>query len=451
MQITLTNSRTRQKQAFQPLDPQEVRMYACGPTVYNRPHLGNARSAVVYDVLYRLLRQCFAKVTYVCNITDVDDKIIAAAKEQQTSIAQITEQTTSFYHQDMAALNCLSPTHEPRATDHIGEMIEMITALINNKHAYVAEGHVLFAVESYAEYGKLAGRNVEEMIAGSRVEVAPFKRNPMDFVLWKPAASGEEDASFASPWGHGRPGWHIECSAMAKKYLGTEFDIHGGGADLIFPHHENEVAQSCCANNSKILANFWVHNGFLTVGGEKMSKSLGNFKTVHDILTQGVSGWVVRFFYLTAHYRKPLDLNNESFANAQKAQTKFIHALADFDRTQPLERNEELLSILADDLNTAKFIAKLYELAADKASQKRLWFGLHLLGLENLPIAEDDIIIPPVIDALAQQRQAAKAAKNWQEADQLRQKILEAGFALQDMPENQYKITILPQHDGSKN
>jgi cysteinyl-tRNA synthetase len=437
MQIKLTNSLTKAKEILKPLVDNTVKMYVCGPTVYDRAHLGNARSAVVYDLLFRLLRECVTQVIYVRNITDVDDKIIIAAREQQISIDAITKQMTAYYHEDMKELNCLEPTFEPRATAHITEMIAMIQTLIEHGHAYVAEGHVLFDISSYEQYGNLAKRSVDSMIAGSRVEVAPFKRSPMDFVLWKPALADEVKASFPSPWGHGRPGWHIECSAMSAKYLGSEFDIHGGGADLMFPHHENEIAQSCSAHGTKKMASFWVHNGFLTVDGEKMSKSLGNFKTLREVIDTGISGWIIRFFYLTAHYRKPLDLNAKSFIDANKALQKFAVALSDFNFASPLKRDEELLAILADDMNTPKFIAKLHELAAAD-EKERLWYGLNLLGLEKFP--NNKVIIPEEIHLLARERQAAKSNKNWAEADRLRKEIEDAGFNIVDLPQNGYNL-----------
>jgi cysteinyl-tRNA synthetase len=444
MQIKLTNSLTKSKEIFKPLAENIVKMYVCGPTVYDRAHLGNARSAVVYDLLFRLLRECFEQVVYVRNITDVDDKIIIAAREQQIPIDEITKQMTAYYHEDMAALNCLEPTFEPRATAHITEMIVMIQTLIDSGHAYVAEGHVLFDISSYEQYGNLAKRSIDSMIAGSRVEVAPFKRNPMDFVLWKPSLPDEVKASFPSPWGHGRPGWHIECSAMSAKYLGSEFDIHGGGADLMFPHHENEIAQSCSAHRTNKMASFWVHNGFLTVNGEKMSKSLGNFKTLREVIDTGISGWIIRFFYLTAHYRKPLDLNAKSFIDANKALQKFTAALGDFNFDSPLIKDEELLSILADDMNTPKFIAKLYELAAN-GEKERLWYGLNLLGLEKFP--NIITIIPEEIHTLARKRQIAKSNKDWGEADRLREKIEAAGFVIVDLPQNGYNLKAKNKHN----
>ena len=308
VEIKLWNTKTRTKDPFVPLDPQDVRMYVCGPTVYDRAHIGNARPVVVFDTLYRLLRHVYGAdhVTYVRNFTDVDDKINARALEMQRAgdarsltriIRQLTDETIGWYHDDMDALGALRPTHEPRATDYIAQMVAMIEVLVEKGHAYAAEGHVLFAVKSYADYGKLARRSLDDMRAGARVEVAPYKQDPMDFVLWKP--SSDEEPGWDSPWGRGRPGWHIECSAMAGELLGESFDIHGGGIDLAFPHHENEVAQSACACPEGAFARYWMHNGFLQVEGEKMSKSLGNFFTVHDLLEKGVPGEVIRFVLLS--------------------------------------------------------------------------------------------------------------------------------------------------------
>ncbi len=427
MKIYLHNSLARQKEEFIPIDKANVRMYVCGPTVYDRPHLGNARSAVVYDVLFRLLKAVYPQVTYARNITDVDDKIINASKETGKPINEITTTMTQYYHADIAALNCLPPTVEPRATTHIQEMILMIQDLIEKKHAYEAEGHVLFSVESFKEYGKLARRSVEDMIAGARVEVAPYKKNPADFVLWKPA----DDNGFASPWGMGRPGWHIECSAMSKKHLGAEFDIHGGGADLMFPHHENEVAQSECANDHK-FARYWVHNGFLTVNGEKMSKSLGNFKTVREVLDEGVEGVVIRYVYLTTHYKKPLDYSDKAIEDAKKSIERFRLALK--NSSSEKANSAEILEALADDINTPLALAKLHEYAnaaikGDVAAVAELAAGAELLGL-NLTTASKEI--PAEVIKLAEERVAAKKAKNWALADELRNKISALGYTVKD-------------------
>ncbi|WP_210877224.1 cysteine--tRNA ligase [Roseovarius autotrophicus] len=359
--IRLHNTRTRKKEVFTPLDPENVRMYVCGPTVYDRAHLGNARPVVVFDVLYRLLRHVHGvgHVTYVRNFTDVDDKINARAAESGRAISEITAETTQWFLDDMAALGALEPDHMPRATEFIPQMVAMIERLISGGHAYEAEGHVLFAVESYAEYGRLSGRTLDDMIAGARVEVAPYKRNPMDFVLWKP--SSDDLPGWDSPWGRGRPGWHIECSAMSFELLGESFDIHGGGNDLMFPHHENEIAQSCCAHPHGDFARYWLHNEMLQVEGKKMSKSLGNFFTVRDLLDQGVPGEVIRFVFLSTHYRKSMDWTAEKAREAEKTLRKWRCM---FDSVRPGKPHSRLLKALSDDMNTSLAIAELHALAA---------------------------------------------------------------------------------------
>ncbi|QIE45945.1 cysteine--tRNA ligase [Pseudohalocynthiibacter aestuariivivens] len=357
--IKLHNTKTRRKEAFTPLDPDNVRMYVCGPTVYDRAHLGNARPVVVFDVLNRLLRHVYGDdhVTYVRNFTDVDDKINARAAADNRKIGDITEETIQWFLDDMGALGALEPDAMPRATQFIPQMVAMIEDLIAKGHAYEAEGHVLFAVESYTEYGALSGRTVDDMIAGARVEVAPYKRNPMDFVLWKP--SSDDLPGWDSPWGRGRPGWHIECSAMAYELLGESFDIHGGGNDLMFPHHENEIAQSCCAHPEGGFAQVWMHNEMLQVEGKKMSKSLGNFFTVRDLLDQGVPGEVIRFVFLSTHYRKPMDWTAEKAKEAEKVLRKIAQFLGRpmlqkpwVDRV-PKSPPQEIIEALSSDLNTS--------------------------------------------------------------------------------------------------
>ncbi|MBK1635655.1 cysteine--tRNA ligase [Rhodovulum adriaticum] len=367
-QITLYNTRTRQKERFEPIDPNNVRMYVCGPTVYDRAHLGNARPVVVFDVLFRLLRHVYGPdhVTYVRNFTDVDDKIIARADESGRPIDTITAETTQWFLEDMGALGALEPSHMPRATAYIGQMIAMIEALVEKGHAYAAEGHVLFDVNSYAAYGRLSGRSVDDMIAGARVEVAPYKRDPMDFVLWKP--STPDQPGWDSPWGRGRPGWHIECSAMAHDLLGETFDIHGGGNDLTFPHHENEIAQSCCAHPGSDFARVWMHNEMLQVEGKKMSKSLGNFFTVHDLLAghdgqPGIPGEVIRFVFLSTHYRKPMDWTSEKAREAESTLRKWRGLIAGVEPAP--SPAPEVIAALADDLNTAGAIAVLHRLAGE--------------------------------------------------------------------------------------
>ncbi|MFP5480899.1 MAG: cysteine--tRNA ligase [Alphaproteobacteria bacterium] len=386
--IRLTNSKTRRKEEFRPIDAANVRMYVCGPTVYDRAHLGNARPVVVFDTLYRLLRHVYGPehVTYVRNFTDVDDKINAEALRRQKAgapgtledlIHQRTEETIAWYHADMDALGALRPNHEPRATEYIGQMIAMIEGLIASGHAYAANGHVLFRVRSYQEYGKLSGRSIDDMIAGARVEVAPFKEDPMDFVLWKPS-SGQEPG-WVSPWGRGRPGWHIECSAMSHELLGESFDIHGGGLDLQFPHHENEIAQSACAHPHGDFAHYWLHNEMLQVEGKKMSKSLGNFFTVRDLLDQGIPGEVIRFVFLMTHYRSPMDWTAEKARQAEATLRKWRQLVAG---VKPSDPHHTIVEALADDLNSAGALSALHALARVIVTE-----GGFLLGTEMEPEA----------------------------------------------------------------
>jgi cysteinyl-tRNA synthetase len=369
--IRLTNSKTRKKEDFVPIDPANVRMYVCGPTVYDRAHLGNARPVVVFDVLNRLLRHVYGAghVTYVRNFTDVDDKINAEALRRQKAgapgtledlIHQRTDETIAWYHADMDALGAMRPDHEPRATEWIGAMVAMTLDLIAKGHAYEAAGHVLFRVRSYKEYGRFSGRSVDDMIAGARVEVAPFKEDPMDFVLWKPS-SGQEPG-WPSPWGKGRPGWHIECSAMAHELLGESFDIHGGGLDLQFPHHENEIAQSACAHPHGQFARYWLHNEMLQVEGKKMSKSLGNFFTVRDLLDQGVPGEVIRFVFLMTHYRSPMDWTAEKAREARQTLAQWF-TLTDGDVSEEA-LPDWMVEHLVNDLNTAGFIGAIHQMAS---------------------------------------------------------------------------------------
>ncbi|MEH6645624.1 cysteine--tRNA ligase [Sulfitobacter sp.] len=380
--LKLHNTKTRKREDFAPIDPQNVRMYVCGPTVYDRAHLGNARPVIVFDVLYRLLRHIYGAdhVTYVRNFTDVDDKINARSSVTGRSIGEITDETIGWFLEDMGAVGALEPTHMPRATAYIPQMVAMIEKLIAKGHAYAAEGHVLFAVESYKAYGALSGRSIDDMIAGARVEVAPYKRNPMDFVLWKPSNAGTP--GWDSPWGRGRPGWHIECSAMAHELLGSHFDIHGGGNDLMFPHHENEIAQSCCAGDK--FANVWLHNEMLQVEGKKMSKSLGNFFTVRDLLDQGVAGEVIRFVMLSTHYRKPMDWTEKKREEAEKTLRKW-YALA--VGAQESAVDDLMLGLLFDDLNTAGAITHMNKLAKG-GDAVLLRSGMRLLGLMSDVVPE---------------------------------------------------------------
>ena len=381
--LYIHNSLTRREERFEPSDPANVRMYVCGPTVYDLAHLGNARPVVVFDVLARLLRVLYPHLTYVRNITDVDDKINARARESGEPIAAITARTTADFHADMAALGALPPDREPRATGHIAEMIEIILKLIERGHAYAAEGHVLFAVASDPNYGNLSGRSQEELLAGARIDVAPYKRDPGDFVLWKP--STPDLPGWDSPWGRGRPGWHIECSAMAWKYLGETFDIHGGGSDLIFPHHENELAQSVCAFPGSAFARYWMHNGMLQVNGEKMSKSLGNFFTVRDVLAKA-PGEAIRLLLLRTHYRSVLDFTDQGLAEAKRELDRFYRALSAHSGVEAGDVPAPVLDALCDDLNTPLAIAQMRPLAdaalaGDAAAASGLLAAGAVLGL----------------------------------------------------------------------
>ncbi|MBL6665051.1 MAG: cysteine--tRNA ligase [Rickettsiales bacterium] len=441
------------------IEEEHMKFYVCGPTVYDRPHIGNARSIVVYDLFYRLFLVLFDRVTYVRNITDVDDKINNAAKEQNITINKLTDKIISFFKEDMSALNALDPTKEPRATDHIKEMITMIESLVEAGHAYVSQGHVLFDVNSFEDYGKLSNRNLDEMISGSRIEVADYKRNPLDFVLWKPSDEDDDESSkFESPWEYngsnlGRPGWHIECSAMSIKYLGANFDIHGGGADLQFPHHENEIAQSVCANKGSNYANYWVHNGFLTVNGEKMSKSLKNFITVKDLLDKKVKGVVIRFMLLSSHYRKPLDFNDKGLDDARKTIEKFNSVVIEQDllslgeiEKEDLGRYREgsiyvrVIHSLADDLNISKALADMHEevknIKMSDDEEKRLEFVKTLNFLGFLDREKFDNVIDEnseEIERKLQDRIEAKKNKDYALADKIRNELLEQGIVIEDI------------------
>ncbi len=446
VEIKLTNTATRKKEVFEPLDPDNVRMYVCGPTVYDRAHLGNARPVVVFDVLYRLLKYAakengWGKVTYVRNFTDVDDKINARAAESGRPIGAITAETTRWFLDDMAALGALEPDHMPRATEFIPQMVAMIEGLIASGHAYAAEGHVLFSVESYDAYGKLSGRSVEDMIAGARVEVAPYKKNPMDFVLWKP--STDDLPGWDSPWGRGRPGWHIECSAMSYELLGASFDIHAGGNDLMFPHHENEIAQSCCAHPDGQFARYWLHNEMLQVEGKKMSKSLGNFFTVRDLLDQGVPGEVIRFVFLSTHYRKPMDWTEKKAREAQATLEEIWSLVSNAKAAHP---DQTVIDALADDLNTPLAIAEIHRLVAEVkkghgdagvllASMKQLGHfhfrpTISSLGWGRFSEEEHQSAI-----GLARRWMALRDKKDFETADRLKERAAELGVQLMVLKE----------------
>jgi cysteinyl-tRNA synthetase len=454
MSITVYNTLKATKEAFQPLQPGRVTMYVCGPTVYNLAHIGNARPVVVFDVLARLLRTQYAEVIYARNITDVDDKIIAAARDGGRSIEAVTDEFTTKYREDMAALNALPPSLEPHATHNIDAMIALTETLLAKGHAYESQGHVLFAVESMPDYGRLSKRSLDDMLAGARVEVADYKRHPGDFVLWKPAA--DEDPGWDSPWGRGRPGWHLECSAMIRAHLGDTIDIHGGGRDLIFPHHENEIAQSRCAHGGDYVR-YWMHNAYLDIDGEKMSKSLGNFRTVRELLGH-YRGEVLRFALLSAHYRSPLNFSTELLAQAEANLGSFYTALRGVPdlpegMAQPIDAlaSEPFYQALEDDLNTPLAIAELHVLAkqlhkaadADKPLLKaRMLAAGKLLGiLQQAPEAwlqggaKAFDMTPEAIEGLIAERAAAKQQRDFARADAIRQQLLDAGVELEDSRE----------------
>jgi cysteinyl-tRNA synthetase len=437
MEMKLYDTLTREKRLLQPIDPARVRMYACGPTVYDYAHIGNARPIIVFDLLYRLLRHLYGPehVTYVRNVTDVDDKINKRAAERGISIRDLTEDTYKNFKEDVAALNCLPPTVEPRATEHIAEMKVLIERLIAAGNAYAAEDHVLFSVPSMKDYGQLSKRPLKEMIAGARVEVAPYKRDPMDFVLWKPSKEGEP--SWPSPAGiqaPGRPGWHIECSAMSWRHLGETFDIHGGGIDLVFPHHENEIAQSRCAFHTGVMANFWMHNGFLQVEGEKMAKSAGNFVTIHELLADW-PGDVIRLAMLGAHYRQPINWTLRALEEAEKALADWFNAAAGGADPRPAPA---VIEALADDLNTPKAIAEMHAMRS-RAGHKSLAGTLAFFGFRadsfvawRKKQAPELAVSEAEIEQLIETRLEARKTKNFAEADRIRAEIEAMGVELED-------------------
>ena len=454
MQLQLHNSQSGRKERFQPLDPGRVTLYVCGPTVYSRVHIGNGRPAVVFDVLFRLLRVLYGNVVYVRNVTDIDDKINAAAKANGEPIAALAERFTAAYREDVEALDTLPPSDEPRATEHIAEIIAMIERLIERGHAYVSEGHVLFHVPSDPEYGNLSHRSLEDMIDGARVEVAPYKRDPKDFVLWKP--STPDLPGWDSPWGRGRPGWHIECSAMIRKHLGETIDIHGGGSDLTFPHHENEAAQSRCANDAPVYVRYWVHNGMLTMGAEKMSKSLGNIVTIHELLERH-PGEVLRYALLAGLYRQQLAFSEESLVQASSSLGRLYDALRGVDDQSPITAGDfadlppgsyppAVLAALCDDLNTPKALAAMHHLAdqvhqakdaaARAARQRELLAGGWLLGLltrtPDQHFQRGSGIDATEIEALIEARNEARRARDFARADAIRHQLAERGIELED-------------------
>ena len=450
MTIKLYNIKNRKKEVFKPIDAKNVRMYVCGPTVYDRAHIGNARPVVVFDILYRLLRHKYGVtfVSYARNFTDVDDKINVKAISTGRSIREITDETIGWYNKDMAALGALEPNHTPRATEYIAEMIEMIKELIKKGHAYSSNDHVLFDVNSYESYGMLSRRSVDDMIAGARVEVAPYKRNPMDFVLWKP--SNNEQPGWESPWGLGRPGWHIECSAMARSLFGEKFDIHGGGLDLQFPHHENEIAQSCACCGQDSFANVWLHNEMLQVEGKKMSKSLGNFFSVRDLLDEGFSGEVIRFVYLSTHYSKPMDWTVKKAQEAEVTLRKWRKLTKDIQDSKLI--SEEVIEALNDDLNTSKAITALHGIAK-RGDAKTLKASAQLLGLLNNQMGgwvEENTFDLSALEALILDvRDKAMKTKDFSELDNLKSSFISAGLDVQ-MSKDGIKLIVGLQFDSSK-
>ena len=435
--LQITNSLSRKKEVFKPINPKKISLYSCGPTVYDNPHVGNARSLVVFDVLFRVLRSLYDNnVTYVRNITDVDDKIIDASKKQKKKINEITEEITKIFHENCKSLNCLEPSVEPKATNHIKEMVEMTSSLISKGFAYENKGNVYFNIKSFKDYGKLSNKNLDESKAGYRIETSDLKKNLMDFVLWKPSV--DEDPGWESPWGRGRPGWHLECSVMSEKYLGKKFDIHGGGLDLIFPHHENEIAQSRCNNNTGSFANYWIHNGFVTINKDKMSKSLGNIITISDAVKK-YSGQVVRLALLSAHYSQPLDWNDDLLNNQKSILNKWYNLYSDKQ-----DHNSIIDDILLDDLNTPGFIAKIHELynvAIKVDEKKKIEFNqaCRFLGLfsetkkdwesfKKSKIKVSESYILKKID----ERTVAKNKGNFSLADKIRDELLSEGILIED-------------------
>ncbi len=448
MKIFLTNTLSGKKEEFIPIDQNNIKMYVCGPTVYDKPHIGNVRSSVIFDILYRLLSTLYTKVTYVRNITDVDDKIITRATEKNESPQSLTSKMTKYFHEDLRDLNCLIPTYEPRATENIAKMIEMIAKLIRKGHAYVKHGHVYFDVNSCHKYGKLSKRTLENQNPGARIKISKFKQNPLDFVLWKPKKD-YETIFFASPWGYGRPGWHIECSVMSKQYLGDEFDIHGGGIDLVFPHHENEIAQSICESEHNKCAVYWIHNGFLTVNNNKMSKNLKNIITVKELLDKGIDSTAIRYFYLTSNYKKPLDFNEKALEDAKKSVEKFTKCFQNSNiefKDNNHKIPKQILSYLADDLNTPLSLSYLHHLSNKILDGQREYMidflnSCNILGL-NIKEKSNKLNISNEVIKLAEKRKRSQANKNWQEADNIRVQIRKLGYQIVDT-KSRYKIKLL--------
>ena len=437
--IFLTNNLTNKKEKFIPIDEQNVRMYVCGPTVYDDPHIGNARPIVVFDILYKIFKKNYSKVTYVRNITDVDDKIIKSSKENNISISELTNKVTKSFGEDCNYLNCETPNHQPKATENIDLMIEMISELIKKGFAYENNNHVYFEVKKFKDYGQLSNKKLEDLIAGSRIEVSENKKNSEDFVLWKPSASDEP--SWDSPWSKGRPGWHLECSAMSKKFLGEEFDVHGGGIDLIFPHHENEIAQSRCANGTKVFANFWLHNAFITMSNEKMAKSQGNILKIKDFRNK-ISGQVLRLALMSAHYKQPLDWNDKLLEDCENTINKWYNVYVESNNNKDI--SNEILKPLYDDLNTPGYIANLHQLyekaqKGDDNDKSLFVSACQFVGLFNQNKDEwlsfktsRASISEKEISQKIDDRNKARENKNYEEADKIRNDLLDKGVLIED-------------------
>ena len=438
--LNFFNTLSNKKERFVPIKNNKIGMYVCGPTVYDFPHIGNARPLVVFDVLFRILKKIYGmnKVTYVRNITDIDDKIIESSKKNNKSVKELTETIAKSFHKDCKYLNCLSPTYEPKATEHIKEMIDMVTNLLQKKHAYENEKHVYFSVSSFKRYGKLSNKNSEQLVAGSRVEVSKYKKDPLDFVLWKP--SEENDPGWDSPWGRGRPGWHLECSIMSEKFLGKQFDIHGGGLDLVFPHHENEIAQSCCANKTDNFANYWLHNGFVTFDKEKMSKSLGNIVTINK-LRENINGQVVRLALLSSHYKQPLDWNEKLINESQNTLDKWY---GQYEKVESEELQDDVFKPLMEDLNTPEYITKLHHLydeslKGNKSSKIKFLTACKLIGLleddkqswENFKKSKVKIN-ENFINQKIKDRNNARKKGDYKLADVIRKELEDSGVTIKD-------------------
>ena len=437
MDIFLTNNLSNKKEQFVPKEKKNVGMYVCGPTVYDDPHIGNARPLVIFDILFKLLKNEFPSVTYVRNITDIDDKIIKSSQEQKISTKELTEKVTSSFFKDCEFLNCENPTHQPKATEHIELMIEMINDLIKKGFAYENKKHVYFEVKKFPDYGKLSNKNLEDLIAGSRVEISENKKNSEDFVLWKP--SNNDEPAWDSPWGKGRPGWHLECSAMSKKFLGNEFDIHGGGIDLIFPHHENEIAQSRCANDTKVFANYWVHNAFITMSNEKMAKSQGNILKIKDFRNK-ISGQIIRLALMSAHYKQPLDWNDKLLSDCESTLDKWYKVYS--SDLKSVKVSDEILKPLYEDLNTPGYIANLHKLfeKANKGENTDLFVSAcKFIGLMNETSEQWNefkkkrvSITESEIENMLSLRDKARENKNYKEADRIRDELLDKGVLIED-------------------